>query len=177
MSMGLLWDWLRPAARHVGRTFARRSVAVGSHQVAEHALVFRFGQTVERGGPFLEHRALEDDDLAPHRPDRLPSLKDVHGVRDSGPAHAQHRRQELVGGRNAVLAQPVLGHEQPAGQPSFQRETRIGQRRLRAWMRKISVNFNNSRCRLALAASALRKATTSIDHAVPGACMNVAFGD
>ena len=59
---------------------------------------------------------VEDDDLASRHPDDPPLLKIVQGDRDASTPHPKHQRQELVGERNLVTIQTVIGHEQPAGQ-------------------------------------------------------------
>lgn len=88
----------------------------GGKALANESAIFLFGHAVGTSRHLLDAGAVEDHDLISAGLDQLLSLETLQRLRDSGPPHSQHQRQEFVGERQHLVASSVMRHQNPPRQ-------------------------------------------------------------
>jgi hypothetical protein len=68
-------------------------------------------------GRCLQSFPFRYDDVTSRQPDHSPLFKVIKSDCDPSSPDTKHQRQKLVGERNLIASQTVIGHEQPARQP------------------------------------------------------------
>src|SRR5215211_9073382 len=79
----------------------------------------------------LETGAIDDFQRAPRFPHGAAALQLVQGRRYPGSPHAKHHGQEIMGERNGVAVEPVMGQKQQSRQTFHERVAGVAQDRLR----------------------------------------------